>query len=142
VKVSELVNVSELSGGEQKVSGPKIRKYGQGHFLGCRRVLLVVRIFVRESTYCTYTACLSEVQNNCGVITMPNAITVCVNAAAGIGWTVGHTTSYHWILFACNNYEQQQTQLTANNATTVINQSQAASTNLHFCCVCPRPLRH
>ena len=33
VKVSELVNVSELSGGEQKVSGPKIRKYGQGHFL-------------------------------------------------------------------------------------------------------------
>jgi len=32
VKVSELVNVSELSGGEQKVSGPKIRKYGQGHF--------------------------------------------------------------------------------------------------------------
>ena len=37
VKVSELVNVSELSGGEQKVSGPKIRKYGQGHFLGYRR---------------------------------------------------------------------------------------------------------
>jgi hypothetical protein len=36
---SELVNVSELSGGEQKVSGPKIRKYGQGHFLGCRRLL-------------------------------------------------------------------------------------------------------
>ena len=34
MKVSELVNVSELSGGEQKVSGPKIRKYGQGHFLG------------------------------------------------------------------------------------------------------------
>ena len=34
VKVSELVNVSELSGGEQKVSGPKIRKFGQGHFQG------------------------------------------------------------------------------------------------------------
>ena len=34
VKVSELVNVSELSGGEQKSVRPKVRKYGQGYFLG------------------------------------------------------------------------------------------------------------
>jgi hypothetical protein len=34
VKVSELVNVSELSGGEQKVSCPKIRKYGKDTFKG------------------------------------------------------------------------------------------------------------
>jgi hypothetical protein len=48
VKVSELVNVSELSGGEQKVSGPKIRKYGQGHFQLSRiDGILLVRV---EST--------------------------------------------------------------------------------------------
>jgi len=42
VKVSELVNVSELSGGEQNVSGPKIRKYGQGRLLAIILVLLTV----------------------------------------------------------------------------------------------------